>query len=183
MGSRLSVQYIRLLAGISLRISRQTVSLCTSCLELSSVSSSSSRFCFPSTSDLCRRECVSVWRVRGCGCVGWGCWYEYVCQGMWGCVCEGARLPSCDQCSPAGPHSAAAAPAPSSYSRTRTASLPTPETGEREEGSHHPQNYSTSFQHTPSHAATRFVLQPHTLRTSVKESPQINAHQSCSVPN
>ena len=55
-------------------------------------------------------------------------------------VCEGVRLPSCDQCSPAGPHSAAAAPAPSSYSRTRTASPPTPETGGRKEGSHHPQD-------------------------------------------
>ena len=55
-------------------------------------------------------------------------------------MCEGVRLPSCDQCSPAGPHSAAAAPAPSSYSRTRTASPPTPETGGRKEGSHHPQD-------------------------------------------
>ena len=77
-------------------------------------------------------------------------------------VYEGVRLPSCDQCSPAGPHSAAAAPAPSSYSRTRTASPPTPETGGREEGSHHPQDIAHPPDTHPHHGFLTTPPPPHT---------------------
>ena len=67
---------------------------CTSCLELSSVSSSSSRFCLPSTSDLCRRKGVCG-ECGECGeCEGVGVWGEGV--GMRLCVSGHVRVWVCD---------------------------------------------------------------------------------------